>query len=501
MDEMHRTMALNFMPHGMCYLWNPQLLLLQIGSDALIALAYFSIPIMLLYFIFQRRDIPLNLAGTIAMFGLFIIACGLSHIMGIVTIWHPVFWLDGWIKAFTALISIVTAIRLVPLIPKGLALKSPAELMRLNAELQSTLDLRDALEESERQIREATAEIAAKAAEVQSAGHVATRTKEEMFMAAQAIDAASALLTTTATQLESTLLAVGEDVKRGALASTATHTALDGVEQRVVAMTNSSEQVATGAADQAKTINSVARDVATVDAAVKSQIDASAELTREMDELATTAGDARERIEAFQARAAEISSMTGLIQELTEQSNLLALNASIEAARAGQHGRGFAVVALEVRKLAVRSGEAALTIASIAGAIRDESAMIATAQNRASGLAVKARACVRDTNRVLSDLIVISARVADDVHNVAQVVQTNASAAAEMAQSAAQVRALVAPISATMEAQVKSAASTVLAMEGLNVQTNLIRAQVHSLGEQSVGLTGGGTIAGEVHLF
>jgi methyl-accepting chemotaxis protein len=397
--------------------------------------------------------------------------------------------------------SIITAIRLVPLLPRALALKSPAELMRLNAELQATIDLRDSLDETERKVREATAEIAAKSAEVQNAGTTATRTKAEMFMAAQAIDAASALLTETATQFELTLRSISDDVKSVAFGATTTRTALDGVEQGVVEMTNSSELVAAGAADQASTINSVARDVATVDTAVKSQIDACAELTREMDDLAATAGDARERIDAFRARAAEIGTMTGLIQELTEQSNMLALNASIEAARAGQHGRGFAVVATEVRKLAVRSGEAALSIASIAGAIRDESAMIASAQNKASGLAAKARAGAHETNRVLSELIVVSARVADDVHNVAQVVETNAGAAAEMARSAAQVRALVAPIALTMESQVQSAASTVLAMDGLNAQIGLIRAQVNSLSNQSAGLTGGVTLAGEISLF
>jgi methyl-accepting chemotaxis protein len=501
MNELHRALNLDFMPHGMCYLWNSQMMLLQIASDGLIALAYFSIPIMLLHFIFQRRDIPVSLAGTIAMFGLFIIGCGLTHVMGIWTIWHPTFWLDGGIKAFTALMSLITAVRLVPLLPRALALKSPAELMRLNAELQSALDLRDSLDATERRVHQATEEIAAKQAELTSAERVAGRTKDEMFMVAQAIDYASALLTATATQFESTLLYIGDDVKSVALGATTTRTALDGVEQGVVAMATISERVAAGAADQAKTINSVAADVATVDTAVKSQIDASAELTREMDGLATSAGDARERIDAFRGRAAEISSMTGLIQELTEQSNLLALNASIEAARAGQHGRGFAVVATEVRKLAVRSGEAALTIASIAGAIRDESTMIANAQSKASELAVRARAGVHETNRVLSDLILVSARVADDVSNAARVVATNASAAAEMARSAAQVRALVAPIALTMEKQMQSAASTALAMDGLKGQISEIRTQVKSLSDHSVGLTGGITVAGDVQLF
>ncbi len=138
-----------FMPHGMCYLWDSHMLLLQIASDACIALAYFSIPILLLYFIRKRRDIPYG--GTIAMFGLFIVACGLTHVMAIWTIYYPSFWLDGGLKAVTAAVSLATAGMLVPLLPKALTLRTPAQLERLNERLAEDLRLRhEALVGSER---------------------------------------------------------------------------------------------------------------------------------------------------------------------------------------------------------------------------------------------------------------------------------------------------------------------------------------------------------------
>ncbi|GAC1550711.1 MAG: hypothetical protein NVS3B16_25300 [Vulcanimicrobiaceae bacterium] len=118
----------NFMPHGMCYLWNPQLMVLQIGSDAAIAVAYFSIPVLLIYFVRKRPDIPFG--RVLWMFGGFIIACGSTHVLDIWTIWHPAYWLSGVVKAVTATASLATAAMLVPLIPKALNYISPADLLQ-----------------------------------------------------------------------------------------------------------------------------------------------------------------------------------------------------------------------------------------------------------------------------------------------------------------------------------------------------------------------------------
>jgi hypothetical protein len=78
-----------FMPHGYCYFWNPGVLWLQVVSDALIALAYYSIPFTLIYFIRKRRDVPFN--WMFLCFAIFIIACGTTHLMEILVIWHPVY--------------------------------------------------------------------------------------------------------------------------------------------------------------------------------------------------------------------------------------------------------------------------------------------------------------------------------------------------------------------------------------------------------------------------
>src|SRR2546427_3321315 len=68
-----------FMPHGHCYLWRSDLVLLHVISDSLIALAYASIPITLVYFVRKRQDLPFN--WVFLAFGVFIISCGMTHVM------------------------------------------------------------------------------------------------------------------------------------------------------------------------------------------------------------------------------------------------------------------------------------------------------------------------------------------------------------------------------------------------------------------------------------
>jgi PAS domain S-box-containing protein len=129
MDFLRAVFSPNdFMPHGYCYLWNTNLVWLHVVSDSLIALAYFSIPITLVYFIRKRRDLPFN--WIFVCFGVFILACGATHAMEVWTLWHATYWLSGITKAVTALVSVPTAVLLVRLIPQALALPSPEELRR-----------------------------------------------------------------------------------------------------------------------------------------------------------------------------------------------------------------------------------------------------------------------------------------------------------------------------------------------------------------------------------
>jgi PAS domain S-box-containing protein len=155
----------DFMPHGYCYLWNTPLVWLHVISDSLIALAYFSIPITLVYFIRKRRDLPFN--WMFVCFGVFILACGVTHAMEVWTLWRATYWLSGAVKALTAFVSVPTAVLLVRLVPQALALPSPEELRREIAERKRAQEaLNNAKMELEVRVQERTAELSEANAEL-----------------------------------------------------------------------------------------------------------------------------------------------------------------------------------------------------------------------------------------------------------------------------------------------------------------------------------------------
>ncbi|HKE85411.1 MAG TPA: PAS domain S-box protein [Vicinamibacterales bacterium] len=127
-----------FMPHGYCYLWKPGMVWLHVISDSLIALAYLSIPLTLVYFVRKRRDLPFH--WMFLCFGAFIVSCGATHAMEVWNLWHADYWLGGAVKVVTALASVATALLLIPLVPVALAIPSPADLRRSEQKFRGLLE-------------------------------------------------------------------------------------------------------------------------------------------------------------------------------------------------------------------------------------------------------------------------------------------------------------------------------------------------------------------------
>jgi len=145
-------------PHGFCLLWEPTLIWLFAISDAVIGVAYFTIPAALIVFIRQRPDIALK--PVFVLFAAFILLCGTDHWLNLLTLWVPAYRVEGFVKATTAAVSILTAISLWVLMPKALALPSPAQLGKVSASLaereQQRLILADKIAAEQKQASQYT---------------------------------------------------------------------------------------------------------------------------------------------------------------------------------------------------------------------------------------------------------------------------------------------------------------------------------------------------------
>ncbi|MFM9902397.1 MAG: ATP-binding protein [Polaromonas sp.] len=148
------NLGARLLPHGFCITGSPALLWLHVMSDSVIALAYLAIPVALLYVIRRRPDVPFGWLGL--LFGAFIVACGTTHVMDVWTIWNPVYWYSGSLKAFTALVSVATAASLFRLVPTLLVQPSAAQLRRANEALEREVvaraDTEKALQAAKREL-------------------------------------------------------------------------------------------------------------------------------------------------------------------------------------------------------------------------------------------------------------------------------------------------------------------------------------------------------------
>jgi PAS domain S-box-containing protein len=140
-----KSFSTSFLPHGFCYDWDPRLVWTHVVSDMVIALSYLAISTTLAWLVYKcRGDIPFS--WILVAFGAFIIACGGTHFLEVVTLWKPYYWLSANMKIVTAIASLTTAIALPPLVPHIVALLRTA---RLSEERRRQLEATQAVLQGE----------------------------------------------------------------------------------------------------------------------------------------------------------------------------------------------------------------------------------------------------------------------------------------------------------------------------------------------------------------
>lgn len=137
MEVMALFSTKDLMPHGQCFLWKPDLLGLHVLSDAIISLSYYVMPVAF-YFYMQRKE-EKHFKGIYYFFIVFFVLCGSSHLFGIITIWHPQYWVEGFIKAGTAIASLMSAVLIWKVMPKALAFPSPEKVIAINDSLKNEI--------------------------------------------------------------------------------------------------------------------------------------------------------------------------------------------------------------------------------------------------------------------------------------------------------------------------------------------------------------------------
>ena len=179
-DLLSTFFANNFIPHGHCYLWKPGLVWLHLTSDVVTAIAYYSVAVAIVYFTNERNDLPAHTVTLLVGFFFIFALCGTTHLMEVVTLWHPIYWVSGLIKAVTGAWSFYTfTFLLIPLIPVALDAPSPAQLALTNQEL----------EESRRRIQAINVELEQRVQERTAQLEASNRTKDELLMREQMIRA------------------------------------------------------------------------------------------------------------------------------------------------------------------------------------------------------------------------------------------------------------------------------------------------------------------------
>ncbi|HEY3366832.1 MAG TPA: methyl-accepting chemotaxis protein [Symbiobacteriaceae bacterium] len=345
----------------------------------------------------------------------------------------------------------------------------------------------------------------------------------EVAGSAATVAASARELTAATEQVTQTAQGVAQAITEVARGTTGQSEAVRATGQIVAELQSAIGQIAAGAQNQAQDAQSTSAIMAKMAAAIDDVVakaggvSASSQRATEtaaagqrvveqtragMDRIRTSVQTSARQVTELGRLSGQIGDITLAITELADQTNLLALNAAIEAARAGEHGRGFAVVADEVRKLAERSSKSAGEIADLIHRIQDGTATVVKAMEQGTAAVSDGVRLADDAGRVLQEITGVTGqamadarRIADaaraiadssrevvgSANSVAAISEENTAATEQMAAGSDAVMESVASVAATAEGNAASSEEVSAAVEELNATMEEIAASSQGL--------------------
>lgn len=248
----------------------------------------------------------------------------------------------------------------------------------------------------------------------------------------------------------------------------------DTVSRGAKGQSSQAHQIATAAEEMSQTITEIAKN-ASIATETSEEAMRAAEVGKEIadgavntvNKVYNSTVNLATMVERLNKRSEEIGDIVSVIKDIADQTNLLALNAAIEAARAGEQGRGFAVVADEVRKLAERTIKATVEVSEKIAAIQTDSIETANSMTEASSEVTQATDFIKKVGESLNQIVFSVQRVKDQITNIATAVDEQSAASEEVARNIEKTSAIAKEMEIMAEDVMKEVSNLTATVEGL----------------------------------